>query len=373
MAVAGFFPQVGFWLDRIVFRSRLPLFLTSCAVVSTLLSALFAYFVFDHMPHIQDEIAMEFQAKILATGRVTPPAPKLGDFFDCEFIIQNAGRWYGKYFIGQAICLVPGEWVGMPWLVHPILGGLVVWLTYAIGAGLWNDRLGRLGALLMTVSPFRMVIFAMVLGHASSLMMLGLFALAMVKLVRDPRRWGWGLTGGLALGLAGNARPLTALSIGVAICLVTAIALPWRRLTFSSVLAFSAGLGFFVAVLFLYNQALTGHPRLTPFNQWSRTDRLGFGPEVGLEYWREQDKGHTLRKGLLKDVYFNLEALRANEMGWGGVVLLLMAFPVFIKRYYKLGLALVAAPVAVAAATTSCTYRTASWPGRRGTGRSRCP
>lgn len=350
LAVTIWFPHLGRWFERVIFRSRLPVFLSVCIAVSVLTSALFAYFVLDHTAYIQDEITMQFQAKILAGGRLAAPAPQYPEFFDCENMMVRDGKWYGKYFFGQAIALVPGIWAGMPWLVHPILGGVAIWLTYAIGATVWNQRLGRLGALLMTLSPFRVVTFAMLLAHASSLIMLGFFALAAAKLVRDPARWGWGLTAGLSLGLACNSRPLTAISIGGAIALVAAIALPWKKLTLSTMVAFALSLGLFAIIFFAYNKAITGDARLPPFNQWSKTDHLGFGPELGLEYWADRDKGHSLRKGLFKDVYFNLEGLRVHEIGWGAIVFAFMAIPLFARRYRWLAIVMAAPVVAVAAA-----------------------
>lgn len=349
VAMGNLFPHLGAWFDRVIFRSSRAKFLLICIAISIVSSGWFAYYIFLHMPHIQDEIAMQFQAKILATGRLWAPAPKIAEFFDCEFILNNNGKWYGKYFIGQALFLVPGVWIGATWLIHPLLAGVAVWLTYALGTSLWSERLGRLAALVITIAPFRVVIFAMHLGHASSLIMLGFFALAVVKVVQNPRRWGWGFVAGISLGLAGNARPLTALAIGGAVGLIGLLAYPWRRFNLTTIVAFGIGLAIFVAVLFGYNKALTGDPKLTPFTQWSAMDKLGFGPKIGLEYWRESDKGHSLSKGLFKDVYFNLDALRANMMGWGGIVFVLCAIPLVARGYRRLGWALLAAPAAVAA------------------------
>jgi hypothetical protein len=327
LAVALFSPRLGLFIERLCFRSRRATFLAVVAGWCVLSSGLFNYFVLDHMPHIQDEIAMEFQAKILATGRIAAPAPHPAEFFDCEFVLNDGAKWYGKYFVGQSLFLVPGLWVGMPWLVHPVLAGLAVLLTYWIGIELLNDRIARIAALLMAVSPFRVSLFAMMLGHPSSLILLTIFALAAIKVVKDPSRWGWALIGILSLGMAGNARPLTAVALGGVIGLLAVAFMPWRRITWKTLATTALGCALSAGLFLGYNKALTGKALLTPFNQWSKTDRLGFGPDVGLEYWRESDKGHTLQKAVTKDLYFNFDALGANLTGWGRGTLLMLAVP----------------------------------------------
>jgi len=335
IAMSALFPQVGFVIERMVLRSRRSLFLTVTAIFSIVSSGLFNYIILDHMPHIQDEIAMAFQAKILASGRFYEATPSLPEFFDCEFIVADGPRWYGKYFIGQSLPLVPGVWLNAPWLVHPLLAGVAIWLTFLLGKNLFNEKVARVAVVLMAISPFRVSLFAMMLAHPVPLVMLAVFALATVKVVLDPGRTGWALVAGLAIGFAGNIRPLTALAMGAVIGLAALIAMPWRRFRWQTAAAFVFGAGVFAVVLFGYNKMLTGDPLLTPFNKWSQGDRLGFGPDIGLEYWRDEDKGHTLKKALFKDLYFNFDVLGQNLTGWGQVTLVLLFWPVVRSRWPK--------------------------------------
>lgn len=341
-------PRLGLWLESLVLRSSRRKFLLVTCGLSIVSSALFAYFVMDRITHVPDETAMLFQAQVLASGRLYAEAPPVPEAFDFEFVIADPPKWYGKYFIGQSLFLVPGVWLGVPWLMHPLLIGACVWLTYLLGQELLNDKLARIAAVLMMVSPLRLYTGGTMMGHASSLFMLLVFALAVAKLVRHPDRWKWGLLGGFFLGMAVNARPLTAVGLGGGIALAAMFALPWRRLKLATVLAFSLMLALWAGIFLGYNLALTGDAMLTPFNKWSPNDRLGFGEEVGLEYWSPENKGHSLRRGLLVDAYYNFDALGPTLIGWGHSTLLLLLLPLVLTRFRGVGWALFAAWLSLA-------------------------
>lgn len=352
IVAATFVPRFGEAVRSLVFRTSRRTFLLMAVSISIVSSALFACIVMDRTTHIVDETAMLFQARILAGGRLTAPSPPVTDAFEQEFIITDppGGRWYGKYFIGQSLLLVPGVWLSAPWLVHPVVIGICVWLTYLLGRELFNERTARIAVVLMTFSPLRLYTGGTMMGHAGSLLMLTLFALATVKVIKQPSRWGWGLVGGFFLGMAFNARPLTALAMGTAIGVIAALRFPWRAIDWRTVATFSGGLAFWAAVLFGYNHVLTGDALKTPFNEWSQTDRLGFGDDVGLEYWREEDKGHSLRRGLLIDSYYNLDVVGKSLTGWGRVTFALLLLGAIASRWRWQCTALLVVWLAVAAA-----------------------
>jgi hypothetical protein len=362
LAVSAVAPGIGLWMRRMAFQTERRLFLAVMAGLSVLSAALFSYFVLDHLPRIQDEVAMHFQAKILASGRLYAPAPELIDFFDCEFVVADGPRWYGKYFAGSSLLMVPGMWLGVPWLISPILSGVAVLLVYAIGRSLFNEGVARVAALLMLISPFRISLFSMMMAHPACMVALGVFTLAVIRVIQhlsgfqlpgsDSRfttgdgrlpitavkqhrnaDLGWAATAGAALGFAVHCRPLTAAAIGAVLGLAAMWFMPWRQLRWKTVAAFALPLGVF-AVLFLgYNHALTGDPLLTPFNRFSPGDRLGFGPDVGIEYAKPYDRGHSWHKAVFMNTYFNIDALGTNLLGWGQVALLLLAWPVVRSRW----------------------------------------
>lgn len=335
IAISAIVPQVGLWFERIIFGSRRRLFLAVSMLVAVLSSGSFSYFVLGQIPHIQDEVAMFFQAQVLAEGKLYADTPELADFFDCEFIVVDGPRWYGKYFIGPSLVLVLGVLMGAPWLIHPLLASMAVLLVYALGRALFGEKIARVAAVLMVISPFRVATFSMMMAHPSCLLAMGLFCLGVIKVVQDPRRAGWSFIAGAALGFAVNTRPLTALAMGAVTGLMALYALPWRRFRWWTLATFILPLAGFALLFLGYNKTLTGDPFLTPFEKWSAADHLGFGPDVGLEYWRSEEKGHSLENAILRNGYFNLDALGVNLTGWGRVALLLLVLPLFNTRWPK--------------------------------------
>ncbi|UCD30420.1 MAG: glycosyltransferase family 39 protein [Planctomycetota bacterium] len=335
ISVSVFLPRIGLVIERVILKSRRWQFLTVTMLLTFLTSVLFNYIVFESFPNVIDEIAMLFQAKLLATGRLFAETPKLIDFFDTEFIVADGPRWYGKYFIGSSLILIPGVWLGVPWIINPILSTAAIYLTYIIGFNLFNDKIARVATLLMLISPFRVVIFASMMSHPVCLVTMTLFALSAIKAVKDPTRFGWALVAGSSLGFALNCRPLTAVAMGSVIGLAALYNMPWRQFRWQTVAAFVAPLLLFAFVFFSYNKALTGDIFVTPFNKWSPNDHLGFGPDVGLEYWPEVDRGYSLEKALFKNTYFNLEGLGINLLGWGHVTFLLLLWPILFSSWPK--------------------------------------
>lgn len=329
---AMLFPRIGLVVEGCVLRSRLTRYLAVLVIVAVLSSGLFAYFVFDHMPHLPDDIIMEFQAKILAMGRLYAPAPAMPEFFDVEFALVDGPKWYGKYFLFQSLLLVPGIWAGMVWAVHPLLAGVAVLLVYAIGRELLNEKIARVAAMLMVLSPIRLTMFSMTMSHASCMVLLLLFALAVIKVVKDARRIGWGFIAGLSLGMAFNSRPLTTMAMGGTIALCALPAMPWRKLRWGTPIAALFAFAIMLTVFWAYNAALTGDPRLTPFAKWSPSDHPGFGPDVGIEYWNPRDRGHTPAKALYMNAFLNAELVGSNLTGWGYASLALLAGAVVFSR-----------------------------------------
>ena len=70
--------------------------------------------------------------------------------------VAPPGAIVPTYAAGLSVLMAIGKAVAGacgPFLVTPILGGLMVWLTYWLGAMLWSPLLGLVAALLMATSP----------------------------------------------------------------------------------------------------------------------------------------------------------------------------------------------------------------------------
>jgi hypothetical protein len=312
---------------------RAPL-LVGLAILAVASSAWFAYGPLDHMPHVQDEIAILFQAKNLARGQLYAPAPpaELEPFFGAEFLVTDDGRWYGKYFALPSLVLVPGIWLGVPWLINPLLAGLAIPLFYALGRELFGEKMGRLAALLGVLSIFRMSTFAMMLSHGVCLVLATLFAWMLIRAARRGdchRSW---LIAGVALGGMIHARPFTAVAMAIPLGIAAAVFCAGRRLRPTALLAFVLPVVVAVALLLAYNRGVTGDALTTPFKKWSSFDRIGFGPDVGMEYWPQANRGHTIGDAF-RNTYFDLDELSVYLLGWGRGVLVLMAAAFLVRGH----------------------------------------
>lgn len=317
--------------ERRFWKVRRSLLLGVSAAVAIALSAWISRMGLSGVPQIQDEAAIVFQSKNLLRGQLYAQAPpeELRPFFDLEYIVMDGPRWYGKYFIGAPLLLMPGVWLGVPWLVNPLLSGLAVVAFYWLGRELFGEKTGRVAAVLAALSPFRVGTFAFMMSHGGCLIAATVFALYLVRAARQPDRARYFVAAGAALGVMINFRPLTALALAVPLGAYAAWLCAWRQLRITSVAAFLVPVCAGLLVYFAYNQALTGDFRMTPFERWSPTDRLGFGPDRGMAYWTSMDRGHDLTNAI-KNLYMNLDGLGLNLLGWGRVTLVLMAAALFV-------------------------------------------
>jgi len=286
-------------------------FLLLTAGFSFLVSALISSLVFERMPHVQDSVAQLFQARIFASGRLFLQSPRFADFFDYTHIINN-GRWYSQYPFLHSLVLLPGVLVRQPWLINPLIGALTVPFLYLLGRELYDERTGRLTALLACFTPFILNMSAEYMNHTTTLLLVLLFMLFYSRglfigncqlpignwksnaVRREPVRPLPGLLAGLFLGLAANVRPYTAAAVALPFglhALFLALRRPRQVLPFLIPLALAAGAGF--SLTLLYNQLTNGHPLLFGYVvKWGPGHEIGFGHSG----WGAQ---HTPLRGLL--------------------------------------------------------------------------
>ena len=138
-----------------------------------------AHVQFSGVPHIYDASAYLFGAKMLAIGRLTVPLPPAADCFNGPFMVALGGFEFPQYAPGTSLALVPGVWLGVPWLVEPVLGTLALLGIGLVAARLWDRRVATLAVVLGALSPYYSYLAASYLSHAVALCVLvwGLWAL----------------------------------------------------------------------------------------------------------------------------------------------------------------------------------------------------
>jgi 4-amino-4-deoxy-L-arabinose transferase-like glycosyltransferase len=257
---------------------RLILLICALGFVAT---AAVAYFAFERLPHLEDEVAYLFQAKTVALGRLTVPSPAHPDSFWTPFVLDYQGRRFGKYPPGWPAVLALGVKAGADWLVNPLLAALALYLIYRLGQTLYDGRTGLLAAALGLTSPLFLVLSGSFLSHLASLVWLLLFSLWFVWTARGRSRW-FALGAGLALGMAFLTRSLTAVAYVVPFALYSLLQVLRRRQAhWPNYLLMALAGGAVAALLPAYQWAVTGDPWLNPYLLWWPYDRIGFGPGIG--------------------------------------------------------------------------------------------
>jgi 4-amino-4-deoxy-L-arabinose transferase-like glycosyltransferase len=310
--------------DRFVWTLAALVFATAFAL---------AVWSYQRHPHVPDEVVYLIQARYLAEGRLSLPVPPVVDAFSVDLMMYEATRWFSPVPPGWPFILALGTAVGATWLVNPLLGGLNVVLAHTVLREVYPRRTARLATLLFACSPWGLFMAMNLMTHTATLTM-ALLATASVARLRRGGHLGWGILGGIGIGVVGLIRPLE----GIVVALLLgfwSLGARGRRwaLAPSAVLTLSTiATG---ALVFPYNAHLTGSARTFPIMAYTDavygpgTNALGFGSNRGLG-WPGLDPlpGHGLPDVLI-NANFNLFQTSTELHGWAtgslvGILLLLL-------------------------------------------------
>ncbi len=303
------------WLSRSYVNRQRSSTLIELAIVVVLSAVAFAgalwvsNSVFDRVPHTEDEAAFLFQAQTIASGNLVADEPEHPRFFSIPFIIVRDGMWFGKYPLGFPMVLSLGVLVAQPWLVNASLAALCVPAIYVLTRRLYGSITAMFAAGLLVASPFFLLQAGSLLSHIASLFWSLLF-LALFPAARSRRGYPLALATGVAIGMLFLSRPLTAVGIALPYLAWSLITMVKQRKIARSYVIMAAGALPFVALFLGYNLLTTGSAFHTAYELWWPFDRLGFGPDIGVN-------GHDLDDGL-RNTKVNATALASFLFGWPG-------------------------------------------------------
>ncbi len=339
-----------------------------------LLLVLFSFFmtalvsdrVFEHVPHLEDEVAYLFEAKLLARGQSIIASPQPARPFWEPFVVDLGGKRFGKYPLGWPGTLAIGVAAGQPWLVNALLGALTVALVYRLGSEVFNADTGLVAAALTAFSPMALLLNGTLMGHTAALFSSMLFMYAYWRIEKGKYRLRWGVVAGLALGMTLINRPLAGVAVAApfiawsGVRLLQAFLIDWRQRKSVVVSApfvegetrtsppsplsvYSEGeqtpevtanqparslmqsygsvvytllpltlLGVFtlilVSIIPAYQYAATGDTRQNLYLLVWSYDRIGFGEGYGAH-------GHTIEKGI-RQTRWDLSMTASDLFGW---------------------------------------------------------
>jgi hypothetical protein len=297
------------WL---VLRPSRRAFLAFAALAVCAGAVFFAWYLFGLHPVTIDELSLQWQARLLAGGRLYARAEFHPEFFSTTQTLVVGDRWLTHFPLGGFAFLSAGVAAGMPWLVNPVLAALGVIAVHRFVASTSTELEARSVALLYVLSPFVLFMAATQLDHVAALVAIwtaiaALPSWAGADTERRARRAA--AVAGFALGVAATVRPydaaLCALAIG-AFQLVHARRDP--RLARSLAVQVAAGC-VPVLLLLLANHATTGNPFLFAYDALNGpAHRPGFHVDPMGEM-------HTPRRGIY-NVSAYLLRLDVVLLGW---------------------------------------------------------
>jgi hypothetical protein len=306
---------------------RIALLVSLAAIMA---AAFVSYQIFQNMPHIEDEMAFTWQAKVIARGQLTVATPKpCANCYMVPFVVDYNGLRFGKYPLGWPVLLAFGEFFHARGMVNPLLAGLATWFTYLLGKKLKGEITGLLSAILTATSPFFLMNSGSLLSHPWSLTLAQAFCQAWLDAFGPPnlnlpekvRRSLPVAAAGLSMAGLALTRPLTAVAVAVPFAahglylLVRADAATRKRL-----LVFGLLTGSLAILHFAWQFAVTGNPLINPYTLWWPYDTIGFGLGVGLQ------KNGYLPIDAWLNAMFSLSFGASDLFGWPGISWLFMPF-----------------------------------------------
>ena len=316
------------WTKKI-WRTQDRILILCCILWVFTSTNIISYFIFEHIPHVQDSIAQFFQAKIFASGCLTAPPPPIPEFFQYFYdnLIVTKNQWYSQYPPAHSFFLMLGLFLQAPWIINPLFASFSVILLYGITRQYYTQKEARLAILLFSVSPFFLFMSASYMNHVSTLFFSLLFLFSLNKSLRENKPF-YGLLCGLSLGIILNIRLGEAVMMGAIFGSFYLISLI-RRKQYLPLITFSIAFTALTCVLLGYNHATNGNPFLFGYQlRWGSHHTIGFTESSVIT-----TPPHTLFRGL-GHTLSNFIALNQNMFEWPLPSLLFIGI-IFIPYLFK--------------------------------------
>jgi len=195
-------------------KPSLPVFSAAVGVLAFALALGVGDLLYQGLYTNLDEMASAIQARYLAAGRLTGPSLAYPEGWLITNTLMVGKGWVSQYPPAHLVGMAAFFRLGVPGLAGPMLTGLTAWFLALSFPRLLPDSPGaaRIGAILVAVSPFSLLIGAGGLSHTTA----GAASAAMLYATlraRDGRAW-WGLAVGCAVGIMVSARPWIGIVLG---------------------------------------------------------------------------------------------------------------------------------------------------------------
>lgn len=325
------------WLDQPapVNPIRDPVAL-GAAVWVTSVAAFLSVVSYERHPHIPDEVAYVMHARYFASGRLHLSAPLVPEAFEVYLMDSDSNRWFSSMPPGWPAVLAIGVFLGVPWLVNPVLAGLNTLLAWSVLSRLYDIRLARFAVLLLAVSPWHVFMAMNFMSHTLALTYALLMALG-VAMAAGGAKWRGGAISGLGSGLALMVRPLEGFILALAGAAGLLAAIARKRTSKSALAAYTLSAAFAACLTLEYNRRLAGNPFEFPVMVYMAkrfgpmANAMGFGPDRGMGWAIDPNPGHSPLDALI-NANLNLFSINIELFGWGVGSLLLASLFLFAGK-----------------------------------------
>ncbi|MFN0150007.1 MAG: hypothetical protein ACKVU1_04735 [bacterium] len=263
------------------------------AATSAVALAIWAHVANGLMPIVVDESVYIWQARQLAAGHLTGPAPQHPEFVNVPFLPIREGRRFAQYPIGYPLALAPWVALGIPWALNVLLAVASLIMLFLFVRALDGDAIAWLATALMASSPFFITQSTTFMSHPIQLALTLVALLALERRESGAPRVVCAAVCGAAIGFVFNVSPFTAGGIGlVALDRLIATRRTCRARP-AEVIACAALVLGGVGVFALVNTLETGSPLVPAYYYTDPSVRAGFGEEFGGK------QGHSPARALL--------------------------------------------------------------------------
>ncbi len=320
------------FLNPVVNKKRkLDRFSMSAAAAVIVVSAFLSYFVYQNHPHVPDETQYLFQAKYFAAGQLTVKAPLVPEAFAMYMIPHDEAAWFSIFPPGWAAVLAIGEKLGAAWLVNPLLAGFCVLLAYVFFEAMYSRSFARIAVVLLCCSPWFVFMAMSLMSHILTLCCTLSAAVLFLKGVKDKKIF-YFFAAGLCAGTVSLIRPLDGAAVAFGLGIWTLIKSEHWRAKLVNGFLLTGGTVATAALIFPYNQAVTGNATLSPMDfyyakyYWSGAMNLGFGANRGIHWELDALPGHSPLEALI-NAALNTFSLNTELFGWAtGSLILIVIF-----------------------------------------------
>jgi len=331
-------------------RVSIDRFAVCAALWVTVVSGSLAWFVYQHHPHIADEVVYLYNARYFAAGELVMPPPPLKEAFDVDLMDYQPSQWFSAVPVGWPAVLSVGERLGAAWLVNPVLGGLTIFLIYLIVGELYSRCLARISVLLVCASPWYLFLSMSYMNHVVTLSC-ALVAFWGILRARATGLARWAAVAGLGVGGTSLIRPLDGVIVGL-LTAAFALGAGGSRLRFPALAALAATTVLAGGLALPYNKPLTGSALTSPLTAYQdkynkpKSNAYGFGPERGLGWPIDPYPGHTPFEAIIL-AELNGHSLNTDLFGWTTGSLFLVAIAIFGGRLRRADFLMIATTAVV--------------------------